>query len=117
MNFPILPERLIDVNAGKSITLELTHLDKDKALVVPTTLEYRIDDITNQRTVLDWTTVSSPSSTNSIVITAVQNAKFNLNQRKELRQITTKATDSTGAIDPEEFYYNLVQIFTREAQE
>ncbi len=116
MRLPINPERVTDVNEGKSITLELTHLDKDKALVTPTTLQYRIDDLTNNREVLDWTAVSSPGSTNTIVITATQNAKLHRNQKRERRQITTEATDSSGAKDPEEFYYDLIQIFNRQEQ-
>lgn len=113
---PRLPERVIDVNEGKSITLETTHLDKDKKLVAPTSLQYRIDDLTNNRTVLDWTAVITPGSTNTIAVTAAQNLKFIQRQKEERRQVTTEATDAAGAKDPEEFYYNLTQIFNREDQ-
>jgi len=113
---PVLAERIIDVNEGKTITLELTHLDKNKALIVPISLRYRIDDVTNNLTVLDYTAVATPGSTNTIVITAVQNKKSRQNQKRERRQVTTEAIDSTGAIDPQEFYYDLIQIFSREDQ-
>lgn len=112
MTNPVEPFRPFDKNEGSTILLELTHLDKDKALLVPTTLTYRIDDLTNRREVLDTTTVSTPGSTNTITITGAQNALFGRSQQREQRQVTVKAVDSAGSITKDIFIYTLIRIFT-----
>jgi len=77
---PVNPYRRFDINEGTSAILEVTHLDKDKALVTPSAVSYRIDDLTNERQVLDWTVVSTPASTNTITVTAAQNMVNNRSQ-------------------------------------
>lgn len=116
MRSPVEPQRNIDVNEGMTICLETTHLDKNRVLFTPTTLQYRIDDLTHDREVLDWTTVSTPSSTNTITVTEAQNALFSRNQDKEKRQITVRPTDSSGDVAQDIFIYTLIRIFEREDQ-
>lgn len=114
MTKPVQPYRNVDFNEGTTVFLETTHLNKDKVLSAPTTLQYRIDDITNNRQVLDFTTVTTPGSTNTIEITAAQNALNGRGDQKELRQITVKATDSAGSIAQDVFFYTLIRIFNGE---
>lgn len=116
MTKPVQPIRNIDFNEGTTTFLETTHLNKDKVLAAPTTLQYRIDDITNNREVLDYTNVSTPGTTNTIEITAAQNALNGRAQGRELRQVTVKATDSAGSIVQDVFYYTLIRIFDRTDQ-
>ena len=113
---PVLPYRQKDVNEGSTLDLDLTHLDKNRVLQIPTTLKYRIDDLTNIREVLDWTTVSAPGSTNTIIITAAQNALFSRRTKRQKMQITVKTTSSSSADLQEDFYYDLIRIFRRDDQ-
>ena len=116
MNTPVLPYRLERFNEGSACFLDLTHLDKNDALLAPTTLKYRIDDVSNNREVLGWTAVSTPSSTNSITITDTQNALFSRSRDKELRQVTVKTTDAQDNDNQEDFFYEVVRIFQRTDQ-
>lgn len=108
---PVLPARIEDVNEGSTCYLPLTHLNSSKALEAPSALSYRIDDITNNRQILDWTSVSTPGSTNTLTITAAQNAIYTRTRKTELRQVTVKTTDSSAGINQTPFYYNLIRIF------
>ncbi len=116
MTHPVLPKVPKIVKEGNSSKLNLRHLDEDGNLLTPTTLKYRIDDLDNHREVLDWTSVSSPASTNTITITAAQNALFSRALKTEQRQVTTKATAASGDIVQEDEYYTLIRIFPREDQ-
>ena len=60
---PVEPYRNTDLNEGTGNTLSLTHLDTADALFTPTAVSYRIDDLTNDREVLDWTAIPTPAST------------------------------------------------------
>lgn len=111
MSNPVLPSIKDEVNEGSAFDLELTHLDKTKTKTIPTTLDYRIDDLTNDREVLDWTNISTPGSTNTITITGTQNTLAGRNQGVELRQITTRTTDSSGEPGQDLFHYKLIRLF------
>lgn len=113
---PVNPYPPFERNEGTTVILELTHLDKDSALDVPSTVSYRIDDLTNVRQVLDWTAISTPGSTNTITTTAAQNQLKSRSQEKELRQVTVNATDSIGNVAQDIFIYTLVRIFDKENQ-
>jgi hypothetical protein len=113
---PVLPYRSEDINEGSAADLDLTHLDKNKALQAPATLKYRIDDVSNQRTVLDWTIVPTPANKNTLEITAEQNALFNRQREKQKMQVSVKTISVSGQTNQEDFYYNLIRIFEREDQ-
>lgn len=113
---PVLPYRPWDVNEGSATDLDLTHLTKARVKQAPTTLKYRIDDLTNRRTVLAWTTVSTPGSTNTLTITGAQNAIFNRRLKRQKMQVTVKTVSATSDILQEDFYYTIIRIFEREDQ-
>lgn len=116
MTEPVLPYRVNQYNEGSACFLETTHLNKAKVATAPTTMKYRIDDRTNNREVLDWTAVSTPATTNTITITDTQNALHNRQNQTELRQVTVKTTDAGGNDGLEDFFYEIVRIFTRADQ-
>lgn len=61
--------------------------DVDNAAVTPTTMRYRIDCLTTQQTVLDWTSVGSPAAENTLTVTSEQNAIIDANKRRETKQM------------------------------
>ena len=113
---PVLPYRNIDINEGSTAIVEVTYLDKDKAKITPSTVSYRIDDLTNVREVADWAAIAVPSTTNTITATPAQNQLNNRSQEKELRQVTVNATDSSGNVVQQIFIYTLIRIFDKEDQ-
>jgi len=56
------------------------------ALVVPTNIRYRLDDLRSGTTVLDWTSISADDEI-TITITATQNALQDQFQREEVREL------------------------------
>ncbi len=112
MNKPVQPFRNPVFNEGGTVLVPVTYLDEDQVNITPATVTYRIDDLTNHREVLDVTSVSTPGLTNTITVTPAQNALFGRSQPRELRQVTVKAVDSSGAIAKQVFHYTLIRIFT-----
>jgi len=113
---PVEPYRNTDINEGTEIKLDLTHLDDNDVKFTPTAVSYRIDDLTNDREVLDWTSISTPTSTNTITITQTTNQLRSRAQPKELRQVTVNVTDSSGGVSQDTFYYTLIRIFAQDSQ-
>lgn len=116
MTKPVAPHLVKEFNENNTVILDVTHLNKSKALVTPSTVSYRIDDLTNNRVVLDWTSVSTPGSTNTITITKAQNALYNYTRDKETRQVTVNAVDSSGNASYDTFIYRLIRIFDQSSR-
>lgn len=70
-----------------------------KASSIPTTVHYRVDDLTSQTAITEWTSVSTAASV-SIPITSTENAIQGHSNRVERKQLLVKADDglSTQAI-------------------
>ena len=64
-----------------------------KAGAIPTTIHYRVDCLTTKRQITDWTAVSTPAASNSIVITATENQILEDGNNRETKQITIKLDD------------------------
>lgn len=63
------------------------------AAVTPTTVHYRIDDLTTGKELQDWTSVSTASNV-SIAITSTFNAIQDDTSHRERKQLTIKADDA-----------------------
>lgn len=113
---PVEPYRNIDLNEGTGTKLSLTHLDDNDAKFTPIAVSYRIDDLTNDREVLDWTAIPTPASTNTITITQATNQIKSRGLPRELRQVTVNVTDSSGAVAQDIFIYTLITIFDQDSQ-
>ncbi len=88
------------VNEKSNFTATVNFRDRaTKAASTPTTIQYRIDDLTTRIEITDWTTVSAASSI-TIAITPTENAIQDNSSRLERRQLLVKADDglSTQAI-------------------
>lgn len=116
MTAPVQPFPMEDVNEGSAKDLVLTHLDASRAPAAPTTLKWRLDDLTNSREIVDWTNVSTPGTTNTIPLTGAQNALFTRSKEKERRQVGVKTVSSSGEENQENFIYDLIRIFSRQSQ-
>ncbi len=73
-----------------SFTATAYFRDSSDAAEAPTTIHYRIDDLTTRTVLLDWTSVSAASSA-SIAVTSAQNKIINDRNDWERRQITVAA--------------------------
>ena len=98
------------VNERSSSQITATFLNASKVATAPTSARYRIDDLTNrEREILDWTTIATPTATETVTITAEQNRIVSEQNVRELRQITVEAT-SGGQPFREAYQYEIVNL-------
>jgi hypothetical protein len=85
---------MIETNEETTLVISTTFKDENNALVVPISVDYRIDDIQSKTQIRDWTTVSTPTSVIDIVITADENVMISSRKTYEDRMLTVRFTYS-----------------------
>ena len=90
------------VGEGSSFTLSLTIRNSGGDAVTPVNAKYRVDCLTNGRTVRDWTSVT-PSTEMVISVAPEDNVILNERNSREQRQLTMVANDgvATQFVDPD----------------
>ncbi len=94
---------------GRSLFLEVKSYNASRVLTTPTAMRYRIDDSSGTQ-ILGWTTISTPSATETIEITAAQNRLLSQEHSYETRIVTIEVTSEGGAITPYELTYKLKNL-------
>lgn len=84
------------VNANNSLRAVISSRDFDNQPEAPTLLEYRLDNMTDNVVVTDWTTIVSPDETTELTLTPTQNAMYTTWRDTQLMQLTFRATYSDG---------------------
>lgn len=83
-----------EVQERSSITVTAYFRDSDNAAEAPTTIHYRIDDLTTGDAIKAWTSVSAAASA-SITVTSAENKIVSNGNTRERRQITVSADKGT----------------------
>ena len=78
-------------------------------LTAPTTVMYRVDDLTSGYPVRDWTTLTAASSV-SIPISSGDNLILDDTQKREHRQLTVKADDGLSTQYQESFTWQVINL-------
>lgn len=88
------------INERSALTVQVTFQDTNWKPVQPTPIRYRIDDLTNNTTIIDWTdldpTLVSATGVIPVAVTADQNAIVNTSNSLERRELTVEAAYSTS---------------------
>jgi hypothetical protein len=96
------------VNEASTMSVEAKFYNKTNQLSTPTSIRYRLKDVTNDRVVTDWTDVT-PASSIEIEITAEENAVYldgsRPFQRFEERVLVVQANYDTDTQYAEEIRY------------
>jgi hypothetical protein len=81
---------------------------------IPTTIHYRVDCLSTKTRITDWTLVSSPAASRTIVITSTENQILDDSHLMEVKQLTVKADDglSTQVIKPVQWKVRNLQGIT-----
>ena len=79
---------LAEYNERSSVVVTASFVDEDGSPVAPDSADYRIDDKASRTTILDWTTITSPSDEEEVLITADQNRIIKPRKAFEIRTIT-----------------------------
>lgn len=95
------------VNESSAMTVRARFFNETGSLVAPTTARYLIRDISNDRLVRDWTSLS-PAATIDIAVTATDNeiqASRQHGKRFEHRVVTVQADEGTATQRTDEIEY------------
>jgi hypothetical protein len=109
---PVLPYKATTVDAGSDCWLELQFLDRTRAPAVPTTITYRIDNVTDNQVVLATTSVAPSGTTMELNIPASLNVMQRQGQSSQINQVTVVSTYSDGSTRTKPFFYELIAICT-----
>lgn len=71
--------------------------DTTGAALIPSALQYRIDDVVSGAEILGWTTLES-AATVQVIVTSAQNALITNSREWETHQVTFQVTDGLGDI-------------------
>lgn len=85
------------IKEGSVSYVGFSFTDRNGLAAAPDALQYRIDCLTSQTEILDWTTITAAQE-GEIAITANQNRVINQLNPEELRQVTVKATGADGPV-------------------
>lgn len=89
----------IFINENSALFLKFSFFDEDDAPLVPATVDWRLDDITdphNPVQIVDWAALT-PSTVVSHQITAAQNVLLDQGNNFESRLVTIKTDDALAS--------------------
>ncbi len=84
-----LPQSVIYEESSLTATAYFRSRDA-KTSAVPTTIHYRLDCLTTHQEITNWTSVSTPGTSNDITLSPAQNQILNDSSAFELKQLTIK---------------------------
>ena len=96
------------VNEGTSSWLTVSFKDKAGALAAPVAVNYRIDCLTTDTMVRDWTPVGTPLSVVEIALTSDDNDIITPANPVETRRVTIEAIYGIGDTDKATSEYDYV---------
>lgn len=110
---PVRPYIQFAVNAGSDVWLDLTFLDRFNNLATPTSVSYRIDNLTTDDVVLQDTAASAIGSTMTIQLPASINIiSSDIGQTSQINQVLVTAVFADGSQSKEVFIYELIALQT-----
>lgn len=99
------------VNQDSPLYMSLTFTDEDGDPLIPTTVEWRLDDREDDSEIVDWTSLSSPAASMSMVIPGSNNSIVDETKNRERRTYGIRVDNTLAGEGYEEFHYHVVNIF------
>ena len=93
---PVRPYIMHEVDEGNTVKISIASLDFDNELEAPSTLQYRIDNLTDNVNAVPLTTINSPATVSTLTISATVNAMYSNWRDLQLMQVTFIATYADG---------------------
>ncbi len=108
---PVRPyvEHIID--AGNDIRIDITSLDFDESLEAPSSMRYRIDNLTDRIVITQWTNIPGATEETELLISAATNAMSTQNKDRQLNQVTIEATYADGTKAKDTLCYELCAVY------
>jgi hypothetical protein len=104
----------IETNEKTTLLITVTFRDESRELIVPSTVEYRIDDIHSKTMIRNWTSLTPTDSTMDIEVTDEENALISSKRTYEDRMLTVRFTypEGKGGLAQQIFRVNNVDFST-----
>ena len=104
------PQSEQNINEASECFVNVSFFDQNGNPYTPTALQYRIDCLDDNTQVLGWTTITPTGTSQTVTITATQNAMVDIKRKSERRQVSFHVTPpgSTGRYD--RTTYTLINI-------
>lgn len=99
------------VNELSACYVTATYFDQNGAPYIPSTVLWKLDDITNNVNIVAWTSIGTPTASDVIAISSPQNALGNVANKVEKRQVELMITAPGGAIRYDYITYDLINIY------
>lgn len=77
------------VDEGSAAFVTFTFRDEDGNLITPSTVEWRLDDLTNDANIVDWTVIT-PDTSVSVQCTGAHNSISAESKQYELREVSVR---------------------------
>jgi hypothetical protein len=78
------------INEGSALYFTFTFKDENGAPVIPTSIDWRLDDVTNNVQVLDWAAIGVPAASVNITVEGANNAISAQTNAIEERKVTVR---------------------------
>ncbi len=98
------------VNEKSPLFMTMVFKDELDAPLVPTTVDWRLDDKTNGTEVVPWTSLPSPASTMTFTIPGDNNTIEDETHVKELQVFGIRVDDGLPGEAHSELIYNVVNL-------
>lgn len=97
------------VNEGNTAWLAVSFTDRTGVAAAPSSITYRIDDVTSGAQVRANTVVGSPAASIEIELTPADNAILS-SRPKERRRVTVQAVFSGDRVHNQQFVYEVANL-------
>ncbi len=98
------------VNEKSPLRMTMVFTDFDGSPLTPNTVEWRLDDKTNDAEIVAWTVLASPNSTMTVVIPGDDNIIEDNAHVKELQVFGVRVDDGLAGESHSEFVYNVLNL-------
>lgn len=98
------------INEQSALFLTFTFTDENGDPIVPSTIEWRLDDITNDTEVVGWTNIGSPATSVNVTISAQNNLISNQDNVYETRRVTVRIDEGQSTEGNQEKEYRIKNL-------
>jgi len=98
------------VNEKSPLYLTVKFKDEFDAPLIPTTIEWRLDDKEIDAEIVGWTILGSPAATMNVTVPATNNEIVNEDKVREERMFGIRVNVGLGAEAHAEFQYHVLNL-------
>ncbi len=99
------------VKERSPLFMTLVFKDENGAPLVPTTVEWRLDDRESDTEIIPWTILASPAATMAVTIPGINNTIVTETNIRERRTFGIRLNDGLPAEAHDQLHYHVLNLF------